>query len=429
MSLSLVNDFFKDYEGGGSYVSKVMVYYVSSEDFDYVTSQKMSKEEFLSFISNFKTINDVLEYLKGVAKLWCAPYIVVKEFQYLDVYGAFFYDRGLYYRLRKSYGKLKEALSNINIRIKRRGIVLSNVMFITITVPHSMPLYEAYLYISKRFNEVMRELRRQYGRIKYVGVLEVHKDGFPHYHVLVMRERGYWRFFRYKGLLRWVDKRKFDKIIAYDRKGFIDVFSFKKKKAINSYLRKYLSKFMNSHEDIDRLVNGSDFNEVNVKSLTPLIARLFRLRLIRLSRGLVSKKEPRSSSPPPNELIELHKLYKQFLELKEWYRKVKNITSKLKTLEEMNKLKKEIMVKAKPLIIKRVKLNVSLLSLALAMTNNDINNPGFYAYDLINISPNSPISKVFSWDRVERFLRSELSCFIDVYGCVVVGSTSISVMV
>jgi len=366
-------DFFLDYESGtSSYVSKVPVYHVSEDDVELDLSGRPSKDKPL-----IETKEELMNYILQYIGLWLKPFIVVRFCQTPTLTYAIFMDRGIRHRIRTLLGRYYTYIRSIRVRFKRlKGRkAKSNVLFVTITVPHDMPLHEAYRRISKRKEQVVKAFRRMYKDVEYISVLEVHEDGYPHIHMLLYRRNGYFKLFKHKNVWRFEYKRLIDKAIGLEQ-GFIDVFSFRSRGKVTRYLAKYLSKSMNI--DVD------DFNKLSPKNLTLLVARVFKVRVLSASKFFTSTSKPvryQQHKEPNKRVLEIAKVYSEL----EFLSKSRTLTASLKRVELRKKLRE-------------------LIS------------------DLINISPNSSLKD----ETLMRFCFTYLSLIVIAHKTYVLGYTAVS---
>lgn len=132
-----------------------------------------------------------------------------------------------------------ENLKNVN---RERGILKTNVVFITLTYnPSLCTIGEASKRIGGDWHRFIECLKRKYGKIEYFRVLEYHKNGFPHLHVLLFFEDFVFSCFRYNGKIRIVRKREIEKYWH----SFIDVVGVVDDNGLKNsvgYLLKYVLK-------------------------------------------------------------------------------------------------------------------------------------------------------------------------------------------
>jgi hypothetical protein len=184
----------------------------------------------------------------------------------------------------------------------------SKHVVVTVTIPHNVTIHEAYELISKRVREVINFFRRNYGLKGYIGVLEVHEDGYPHYHLILFIKRKL-LVFNHKGIWRFVDKRRWDEVLRVNENGFIDCMALKGGvRGVKGYFSKYLKK---SYKDQDQGSQTQDQGSINLKPYVLYVSRLFRIRPLIYSRNfskLIPRTRPERLTPLKQQLIELGKI-------------------------------------------------------------------------------------------------------------------------
>jgi len=302
--------------------------------------------------------NEYYLYLETSEDLFKA---LVSHFDYLTrSYGFFIlspkklvaYDRGLIHYAKKYRAKIIKALKSLpKRRIKVKG-KRSFHMFITVTLARSYPIGQAWKKIIKSYaRRVLKTIERIENNkiIFYIGVLESHRDGYPHLHILVVFKKPL-RVFRWKNMYRFERKREWDQALGIDvsKSNFIDVFALKNKKEVVGYLLKYLSKSLAEHiiqnkDDIKAVINSSSYESFiengYFKDLTLLICKLLSVKPLMISRNLekkISKRRDKISKDDPyfqgiNELRELGRYIVEYKpkNLKEYQEKEKEIKSRL----------------------------------------------------------------------------------------------------
>jgi len=178
-------------------------------------------------------------------------------------------DKGIRYRAFINSRRIEMGLIILNtlykghLRVKvikkknGKTIYKTKHVFITITIPHDIPWYEAFKFITKRYRNVISYFNRNFGVKHYIGPLELHEDGYPHPHLLLILERPI-RVFKHKDAFRFEPKRRWDKDLKVETKGFIDCFALKNPYEISQYLSKYVRKTLNS---VDSLIKGKASNK------------------------------------------------------------------------------------------------------------------------------------------------------------------------
>jgi hypothetical protein len=245
-------------------------------EFDNMTTWRHNNKRF-----NIESKDDLEQVLINYYSLWVKPFIVVKWYPDRIV----LLDRGVRYSLFRRRVLLRSLFGSIPkrwVRIKvRRRSLFSNHIVITVTISRDVPLGVAYKLIRKRFHNIVKYFNRCYGVRGYIGVYEVHEDGYPHIHAIIFLNR-FVRVFKHKdGSFRFVYKRLWDKDLKVDDYGFIDCFALKNVHSVKQYFSKYVSKG----------ISYSYFNNggLNLKQLSPFVFRVLRVRPILVSRNLIDR--------------------------------------------------------------------------------------------------------------------------------------------
>jgi hypothetical protein len=260
------------------------------------------------------------------------------------------YDRGLIYYAKRYRAKIIRALKSLSKRrLKVKG-KKSYHMFITVTLKRSYPIGLAWRKIIKSYaRRVMKTIEKVENNkiIFYIGVLEAHRDGYPHIHLLVVFKKPL-KVFKWKNMYRFENKRLWDQALGSNKENFIDVFALRNHREIRSYLLKYLSKSLAENivmnkDDIKTLINNSSYDsfiENNYfKDLTLLICKLLSVKPIMICRSLekkIAKKRSKVDKNDPyfqgiNELRELGRFIVEYKpkNLKEYREKEEEIKRRL----------------------------------------------------------------------------------------------------
>jgi hypothetical protein len=106
--------------------------------------------------------------------------------------------------------------------------------------------------------------------------------------------------FEYRGLLRFYEKKpRWERALA--REGFIDAQAPRSAREISNYLSKYLNKVS---RELPKLAKG----DYSPKALTPILARLYRVPLVRVyprgfDKKLLQLTKGEKPKPPPEEVL------------------------------------------------------------------------------------------------------------------------------
>jgi len=300
--------------------------------------------------------NEYYLYLESSEDLYKA---IVSRFDYLTRSYGFFvvspkklivYDRGLIHYAKKYRAKIIRALKSLaKRRLKVKG-KKSYHMFITVTLARSYPIGQAWKKIIKNYaRRVLKTIEKIENNkiIFYIGVLEAHRDGYPHLHMLVIFKKPL-KVFKWKNVYRFENKRLWDQALGSNDENFIDVFALRSHREIRSYLLKYLSKSLAENivmnkVDIKAAINSSSYESFikngYFKNLTLLICKLLSVKPIMISRSLEKKIVKKRSKVDKNDpyfkgIEELRELGRYIVEykpknLKEYQEKEKEIKSRL----------------------------------------------------------------------------------------------------
>jgi len=319
---------------------------------------KALEDDFVQYRRFVRQKNEYYLYLESSEDLYKA---IISHFDYLTrSYGFFIvsskrlivYDRGIISYARKYRAKLIKVLKSLpKKRLKVKG-KKSYHMFITVTLARSYPIGLAWRKIIKNYaRRIIKTIERIENNkvLYYIGVLEAHRDGYPHIHLLVVFKKPL-KVFRWKNSYRFENKRSWDQALGSNEENFIDVFALRNHREIRSYLLKYLSKSLAEHiiqnkDDIKALINSSSYEsflENNYfKDLTLLICKLLSVKPLMISRSLEDRiKRNRSKQPEVKDdpffkgIEELRELGRYIVEYKpknliEYQEKQREIKSRL----------------------------------------------------------------------------------------------------
>jgi len=292
------NGFFYDYNEGHRVFSVEV-----SGDFSELIEDTTPVKRGVIDPMTINTSEELYYTLTFLETLWSKPYVVVKVFEDRGV----FLNRGLEFRawwVRKRFDIIMNKIPKSWVRVKGKK---SKHVVVTVTIPHNIPIHKAYSMISKRVREVIQFFRRNYGLKGYIGVMEVHEDGYPHYHLILFTKRKL-LVFEHKGVWRFVDKRKWDQVLRVNESGFIDCLAVKGGvRGVKGYFSKYLKK---AYSEKDQGAENQN-NNINLKPYVLYVSRLFRVRPLIYSRNfskLIPRTRPKKLSMLRQQLIELGKI-------------------------------------------------------------------------------------------------------------------------
>jgi hypothetical protein len=303
-----VREFFTDYERGCR-VFGVDVYGDFSEWLAEPVVEFSGLSSRVELYDPVKIDNPevLLDVLRMMVPLWRNPYLhaLIRS----DVMKVLY--RGVEYRSLILRTKLKIAFASIPrkwFKVKRVDgkYALSRHIVMTITLPKERyRLSEAWLYgIKKRFREIRRFIGRRYGLKGFVAVHEVHKDGYPHLHVIFFTKKWvkvFKHYVRKNGRKCWLwrfdEKREWERALCASEelfkegseefRGFIDAFALRRgKDEAVGYFLKYLEKVEDVSYDIPEDVKVEEFN---FKPYSLFVFRIFRVRVVGVSESVRSK--------------------------------------------------------------------------------------------------------------------------------------------
>ena len=162
----------------------------------------------------------------------------------------------------------------------------SNVVFVTLTFNRAKFLNNIYVwhYLSEYVNDYLSNLNKKLKKhdnkiIFFIKTYEIHKDYFPHVHMILLLKRPIRTFF-WRNKKRIAMKRKLEW-----NKGFVDVFAPNNTKHICNYLTKYITKNYFSNQSLKINKSIEENKPLEDKSDTLLsILWLFRKFTISHSR-------------------------------------------------------------------------------------------------------------------------------------------------
>ena len=226
-----------------------------------------------------RTPEELYQLVQSLLPLYSRPFVVVRVYPTRAV----FLRRDLEWRAFQLRQRLREIFDRIPPSwVSIRGGCSRHIV-ITVTVPRSLPLYEAWDRIDGYFRDIVRYFDRRYGVRGYVGVYEVHRDGYPHIHAIIFVRKRL-RVFRYRGVWRFRDKkRRWERDLNTQQRGHVDCLALRGgKRGALRYFSKYLSKF--GEGGSSRGLNLKQ--DLNLKPYSLIIFRLFRKQPIKVSRNL-----------------------------------------------------------------------------------------------------------------------------------------------
>lgn len=206
---------------------------------DFVTVTKMNHITEIQYMEKMNT-------RQNIKKLSSEKYLVldtgeIKEFQHSEK--RIENINSLY----KTFKKLRYLINN-NFKGK------PNELFITLTFGKDenkwRPSCGDTVFLRKCFKVFIQAIKRKYGSVDFVRVLEPHEDGHAHYHVLL-------RFNDYKKI--FISSKQLE---DYWKMGFVKIRSLKDVDNIGAYVSAYLTDIeLNDHTALDAC-SGSNPAEI-----------------------------------------------------------------------------------------------------------------------------------------------------------------------
>ncbi len=216
-----------------------------------------------------------------------------------------------------NYQKNKFAIRVPNLRafnkryykwLKDAKLPKGKYVLITLTLNRDIELQDAWAYINswvsrflKRFRDYLRKVKR-FKRFDYLGVIEVHRDGYPHAHILAK--------FPYVSVHKiyewWRDNQK--QLSEFQG---VDVKFIGSQENAKAYVLKYLTKAQNSYWRYE--VYSDEQGKVKVKvRLSTCYMWYFRVKLFFCSRSIKRPKKAKPSAWQIAGLTNAHKVWKFF---------------------------------------------------------------------------------------------------------------------
>jgi len=172
---------------------------------------------------------------------------------------------------------------------KMRDIQWAIKLEITLDPKQFLGLYDEYVFLPKLWNNVLRWLKRTYGALEFLRIMEITKKGRPHLHILVAFHDPKWQ--KYFRSMRRRDKERrfqafygeFKDVVARNGGGHVWVRTINGSLKLVNYVLKYVNKSITVYED----------NQISYQNLV-YGALLFATnrRLFAVSRGLRVFGEP-----------------------------------------------------------------------------------------------------------------------------------------
>lgn len=138
---------------------------------------------------------------------------------------------------------------------KMRDIQWAVKLEITLDPKQFLGLYDQFIFLPKLWNNVVRWLKRTYGRIEFLRIMEITKKGRPHLHILVAFHDPKWQ--KYFRSMRRRDKQRrfqafygeFKDTVARNGGGHVWVRPISGSLKLVNYVLKYVNKTISVYAD------------------------------------------------------------------------------------------------------------------------------------------------------------------------------------
>lgn len=181
-------------------------------------------------------------------------------------------------------------------------------VLITLTLKRDIDLQDAWCYINswvsrflKRFRDYLRRVKK-WRRFDYLGVIEVHRDGYPHVHILAR-----FPFVSIHKIFEWWrdNQRQLSEFQG------VDVKFIGSEENARAYVLKYLTKAQNTYWRYEVYQDENGNIKARVRQST-LYMWYFRVRLFFASRSIKRPKRTKPSGWQIAGLTNAHKVWKFF---------------------------------------------------------------------------------------------------------------------
>ncbi len=215
-----------------------------------------------------------------------------------------------------NYQKNKFAIRVPNLRafnrryykwLKDAKLPRGKYVLITLTLKRNVELQDAWCYINswvsrflKRFRDYLRKVKR-FKRFDYLGVIEVHRDGYPHVHILAR--------FPYVSVRKIYEWWRDNQGQLSEFQG-VDVKFIGSQENAKAYVLKYLTKAQNSYWRYEVYLDEQGKVKVRVR-LSTCYMWYFRVKLFFASRS-IRRPKSKPSGWQIAGLTNAHKVWKFF---------------------------------------------------------------------------------------------------------------------
>ena len=235
-----------------------------------------------------RTMNGLVEFQYLEKRNTECPILVLNEKQYLVKATGEVKDFDTSTENRAdSYKSLRRTFKTLRYLINANFCSASNELFVTLTYAKDRPCVdsEGAKVFLRDFKVFMKKIRKKYGQVEFINVVEPHSDGHLHAHVLL-------KFFDHDFIFIPND----DMQNVYWKRGFTKTSNLVGVTNIGAYLSAYMTDVEVSDENVhDCLVSGEkvEFKEVNGKRYIKggrLKYYPKKFRIYRRSKGILEPK-------------------------------------------------------------------------------------------------------------------------------------------
>jgi len=203
------------------------------------TDKDLTEEDLNSIIKDFNEWNKIKNYA-----MFLNTETGITHFRELAKRGNSIYTKRLKAKILQQFDFLKDKQFSKDFYLKksRSGKYYSNVFLITLTTNPEI-FYnnkkKAWYSESTQMNLFLTNLRKQYGNIEYLSVVESTKKGYPHNHLVVIFQQEQ-EVFQQEDTKKWRMKNKKDLEKYWN--SFIDVFACETGQEVIDYVFKDILK-------------------------------------------------------------------------------------------------------------------------------------------------------------------------------------------
>lgn len=196
-----------------------------------------------------RTMNGLVEFQYLEKRNTECPILVLNEKQYLVKATGEVKDFDTSTENRAdSYKSLRRTFKTLRYLINANFCSASNELFVTLTYAKDRPCVdsEGAKVFLRDFKVFMKKIRKKYGQVEFINVVEPHADGHIHAHVLM-------KFIDYDSI--FIANSELATIWG---KGFVKVTNLKNVDNVGAYLSAYLSDVEVTEDSINDCLNANE---------------------------------------------------------------------------------------------------------------------------------------------------------------------------